>query len=314
MHDYSIRNLVQMVDSKTLVLPAMQRPFVWDEERMVRLVDSLLRAFPLGSLLVWSTDAAQRFRPFTRDARSAERPLDTFPRAEGDRRLLYVLDGQQRLTTLYVATLGTLDGRPLYLDVFSGDPSGKDPGDTYWTLRFLTGQQVQQLNEQGKAREPRQHFVQFSRFLELGTLKASSAAVALARTLELDEGELDRVAASFNRATATLGDSSLLRVHVIDDHGVTETPISEILEIFVRVNSGGLRLQKADLLMSLLDLKWENVQPALVKMANEITALAPVDVTRDMLLKTALLVIGEDSRFDKLVSDRDRVERIAPKL
>ncbi len=314
MREYSVRNLVQMVDAQELVLPAMQRPFVWDEQRMVRLMDSLLRAFPLGSLLVWSTAAAQRYRPFARDARSTERPLENFPRAEGDRRLLYVLDGQQRLTTLCVSTLGTLDGRPLHLDVFSGSAEGKDPGDTYWDLRFLTGQQLTELNERGRTSTPRQHFVRFSRFLTLGTLKASSAALALARRLELDDSELERVAESYNRATATLDGTGLLRVHVIDDHGVTETPISEILEIFVRVNSGGLRLQKADLLMSLLDLRWENVQPALVRMANEISQIAPVDVTRDMLLKTALLIIGEDSRFNKLVADRDRVESIAPRL
>jgi len=314
MREFSVRNLVQMVDDRQLVLPAMQRPFVWDEDRMVRLMDSLLRGFPLGSLLVWSTDAAQRYRPFTRDARSTERPLDNFPRADGDRRLLYVLDGQQRLTTLYVATYGTLDGRSLYLDVFSGSSDGKDPGDTYWTFRFLNGQQLTRLNEVGETKKPRQHFVRFSRFMELGSLNASKGAIALARTLELADDEIDAVATAYSRAAATLDGTRLLGVHVIDDHGVMETPISEIMEIFVRVNSGGLRLHKSDLLMSLLDLKWENVQPALVTMSNEITAMSPVEVTRDMLLKTALLTIGEDSRFGKLVQDRDRVESIAPKM
>jgi len=313
MREFSIRNLVQMVKGEELVLPAMQRPFVWDEERMVRLMDSLMRQFPLGSVLIWSTDKAQRYRAFKPDAQTSERPLDTFPSSQGQRRLLYVLDGQQRLTTLAVATAGSLDGRPLYLDVFSGSPDGKDPGDTYWDFRFLDGMEIARLNEAGTESEPPQHFVPFKRFMDIEPLQAGSAALALARKLDVDDSRVDLIGRAFSQAAGALAGTKSLRPHVIDDHGVTETPVAEILEIFVRVNSGGLRLHKSDLLMSLLDLQWENVQPRLVKMANQLTQQA-VEVTRDMLLKTALLVIGEDSRFGKLVQNRDKVEKLAPRL
>lgn len=94
----------------------------------------------------------------------------------------------------------------------------------------------------------------------------------------------------------------------------SHTDITEILELFVRVNSGGLVLQKSDLLMSLLDLAWNDVQPALFEVADEATRNSPVEITRDLVLKSILLYIDEDSRFDRLVRDRDRIERIAPSL
>jgi len=91
MRSLVITTLVQMLTDKELVLPAMQRPFVWSEERILRLIDSLLRRFPLGTVLVWSTDKAQRFRAFSKDVESDAQPVFTYEQAEARSRLLYVL-------------------------------------------------------------------------------------------------------------------------------------------------------------------------------------------------------------------------------
>ena len=55
MQSYVIKTLIRMLENKDLVLPAMQRPFVWEEERILRLMDSLLRRFPLGTIHVPNT-------------------------------------------------------------------------------------------------------------------------------------------------------------------------------------------------------------------------------------------------------------------
>src|ERR1017187_2995528 len=142
MRAMNIRTMLDMIENEELVLPAMQRPFVWEEEKILRLMDSLMRTFPIGTVLIWETDAAQRFRNFTRDAHAGERPFVNFPEAKG-KRLKYVLDGQQRLTSLYIATRGSLDGTHLHLDVLGGDTFDKetgeklDPGEMYYDFRFL---------------------------------------------------------------------------------------------------------------------------------------------------------------------------------
>jgi uncharacterized protein with ParB-like and HNH nuclease domain len=84
----------------------MQRPFVWNDERIYRLIDSLPRGFPVGAVMLWRTSGVQRFRHLPRN----------------------VLDGQQRLTSLFAAFKGTYNHKRLYIDVLSGSPEGKDPG------------------------------------------------------------------------------------------------------------------------------------------------------------------------------------------
>ena len=120
MREMNIRTTLRVSNDEELVLLAMQRPFVWEEDCIGRLMDSLMRTFPIGAVLIWETDAAQRFRHFTNDAHAGEQPLVNFPEVEG-KRLKYVLDGQQRLTSLNIAAHGSLDGRRLHLDLLSGD-------------------------------------------------------------------------------------------------------------------------------------------------------------------------------------------------
>ena len=315
MEAYVIKTLIRKLEEKELVLPAMQRPFVWEEERILRLMDSLLRRFPLGTILVWSTSEGQRFRAFRSHAQTGEQPVFTFESAAKGARKLYVLDGQQRLTTLLLAFKGTLDDKQLYLDALSGCPDGKDPGDMYYDFRFLSAQEADALNAT-KPSEDCQHqfFVPCETFLDIEPMDAPLTAQAVAKEHGFTDAEQARLSSTYTRASGCLASEKAIQVHVIDEHGATHTPIEEILEIFVRVNSGGLVLGKSDLLMSLLDLSWNEVQPALMRISREVSEGAPLEITRDMVLKTALLYADEDSRFHELVRDRNAVKRIAPQL
>lgn len=314
MRSMTIKTLLGMIEERELVLPAMQRPFVWQEDRILRLMDSLMRLFPIGTLLVWETDDAQRYREFSKNAESHERPLFNFPHVDPGKRLKYVLDGQQRLTSLNIACAGTLDGRRLYLNVLSGDPGDKDPGDMYYDFRFLTASEVAALNEGGATTDGVGHFEPFERFHRVDPVRGMTQASALAKKLELEGPVAERLVENFSRAVNVLVSGQPLQVHVVDEHAESRTPLTEVLELFVRVNSGGLVLQKSDLLMSLLDLSWNDVQPELLRVAHATSKNSPLPITRDLILKSILLHVDEDSRFDRLVKDRDRIERIAPRL
>ena len=80
MKSMTIKLLLEMIERDELVLPAMQRPFVWQEDRILRLMDSLMRLFPIGTVLIWETDEAQRYRTFARAAVLKEQPLRNFPK------------------------------------------------------------------------------------------------------------------------------------------------------------------------------------------------------------------------------------------
>ena len=87
-----IEDVLQDVAMGRLRVPRFQRPFVWRPEQMVELFDSIERSFPIGSLLVWETDEDLA----TTDEIGGIR----VPRPDAGS-VAYVLDGHQRLSTLY---------------------------------------------------------------------------------------------------------------------------------------------------------------------------------------------------------------------
>lgn len=318
MFDPTLNGVMAQVEAGRIVLPAMQRPFVWKEDRITKLVDSMLRGFPLGTALLWKTSTMQRFRRFQKDVQPDAGITVDFDSDDSSERYL-VLDGQQRLTSLFVAIAGTYDGKKLFVDVLSGVRGDKDPGDAYWDCRFLTEKEARDLStpsaeghREGTA--PRAIFIKFQDLTRLAPARAGFVATQRAAELGLDPEQTARMTTSYLQGATILASKTALQVHLIDEDAGEPMPVEEILEVFVRVNSGGLVLQKSDLLMSLLDLKWNDIQPELYRAVNDINEARPFNITRDDVLKSLLLANGSETRFDRLVADRARVEKLAADL
>ncbi|MEH2242370.1 GmrSD restriction endonuclease domain-containing protein [Nostoc sp.] len=90
---YSIRQLLDSVSSGSIRIPAFERGFVWDMDRVAYLMDSIYKKYPFGSLLFWKTKSKL----------ATERKLGAFalPSPKEDYPIDYVLDGQQRLTSIF---------------------------------------------------------------------------------------------------------------------------------------------------------------------------------------------------------------------
>jgi hypothetical protein len=311
MFDPTLYGLISQVEMDKVVLPAMQRPFVWSEDRMIRLVDSLLRGFPLGAILLWKTNTAQRYRKFQKNIESDDAPVFDFEESQDQDRYL-VLDGQQRLTSLLVVLRGTYDNKQLYLDVLSGKTADKDPGNVYYDSRFLSSKEAKELNTPTSGSSC--YFELFSGLTQINPVTAALLALQKGQALNLTHEQIVRMTDTYIRCASATGNKKAVQVIFIDENPGIETPIEEILEIFVRVNSGGLVLQKSDLLMSLLDLKWNDIQPELQTIVQEINEGRPYNFTRDDVLKSLLNAVGSETRFDRLVADRNRVEKLAAEM
>ncbi|WP_410614857.1 DUF262 domain-containing protein [Amycolatopsis sp. lyj-109] len=89
-----IRKLLDKLHSGQIRIPAFQRNFVWDPQRISHFMDSLYKGYPFGSILLWETQ----------DKLKEERNLGPYRLPEPEKRhpISYVLDGQQRLTSLFV--------------------------------------------------------------------------------------------------------------------------------------------------------------------------------------------------------------------
>ena len=114
-----LQQLVANFRSGGLLLPDFQRPFVWRDEQRLQLFDSILKGLPIGSLLIWRTTRTVATK---RSMEGFELPAG--PSAEHSRN--YLLDGQQRVFTLFAALSATQTDRiiqdgerrwPIYLDL-----------------------------------------------------------------------------------------------------------------------------------------------------------------------------------------------------
>lgn len=124
MADLSIRDILDLVPRGQLRVPAFQRGFVWDSEKVAFLMDSIYKRYPFGSLLLWRTREQLRHErqlgPFTLPSRDPDYPID------------YVLDGQQRITAIFgvfqsdIVPDPEVDWTDVYFDL-SADPDAQEP-------------------------------------------------------------------------------------------------------------------------------------------------------------------------------------------
>ncbi|MGJ7536309.1 MULTISPECIES: DUF262 domain-containing protein [unclassified Variovorax] len=120
---YSIDFLIQRIRAGRLALPDFQREFVWNPARVVELLDSVARQWPIGSLLLLNGP-----QPF------AFREIDSAPKITGKQLDAYILDGQQRITALYHAI--TDSSEICYYIDFSALTNGDD-GHIKWEKRAI---------------------------------------------------------------------------------------------------------------------------------------------------------------------------------
>jgi len=97
--DYKLADIIREIERGVLRIPQFQREFVWDKPRVMKLLESIYLEYPIGSFFFW--DAPRKYYDFYRDI--AELNL---PKPDKYEKITFILDGQQRLTSLYVTVKG----------------------------------------------------------------------------------------------------------------------------------------------------------------------------------------------------------------
>lgn len=301
----SVKDILDGIHHKEYLLPAIQREFVWDSDQVRRLVDSLMRGYPIGSFLVWKVEPATAkdyvFYDFLTDYHALHNPYATKAVVPSDRSVLAILDGQQRLTALNIAAYGSLavkkpyawasnpnafPKKRLYLNLLS-EPNPDELALAY-ELRFLTDDEARAsagepdvwyrvgdiLNE--KAGPPMMNAI-----AKRGITDGADIQTAFDRLWKLHEGVV--LAKPINYFLETAQDAD------------------KVLDIFVRVNSGGTPLSYSDLLLSMATNQWKNLDAREVvrTLVSEMNSSAnrQFNFSKDVVLKTALMVAGVDLRF-----------------
>ena len=108
----SLFSLIEDIDNKKLVLTHIQRALVWEEHQSRRLFDSLMRNYPIQTFLFWRTKDPIKVREFMPciDWDADLHDLYNEQKSEAGIEKTFVLDGQQRLQTLYALFNGQIAG------------------------------------------------------------------------------------------------------------------------------------------------------------------------------------------------------------
>ena len=90
----TVNQLIEKIDTGELGLPELQRPFIWKDSKVRDLFDSMMRGYPIGYLMLWECPSLDKKKSIGVDAHSYDTPKEV------------IIDGQQRLTSLYAVMKG----------------------------------------------------------------------------------------------------------------------------------------------------------------------------------------------------------------
>ncbi len=303
-----VEQVLREIHAREYLLPAIQREFVWDTAEIVKLFDSLLRGYPVGSLLFWKVDAETAkdyvFYNFLTNYHERDEPYAvraTVPAGSGT---TAILDGQQRLTALNIGLYGShatkrrygrtssskaYPKKRLYLNLVDTPPD-EEIGLKY-DLRFLT-------DDEARPAPTLDGSPPIDRWFPVGDVfKLTDDPVGYIDVVT------DRAVPDIRESTRRLGalytavrKTPAMNYYLIDEK--ERTP-DEVLEIFIRVNQGGEKLTNSDLLLSMATNQWSTEPGAREEVRNLKDELNTrgFNFDKDFVLKTALTLVGADVRF-----------------
>ena len=227
MHEVkSIQDLLSQIGHGEILLPEFQRGYVWNRNQVRELMQSLYRKHPTGHLLTWRT-----YKPsLVRGAQSTSNGYS-----------LLLLDGQQRLTTLYVLFEGKAplfyEGESLYFDLYFNMQTEE--------FRFY----------QTSRMENNPAWIGVHEFLREGL------TTLLERIEQLNEDR--RTIIQQNLARLSRLDAVRNYTYTVDQVSGDEFSVDQVVGIFNRVNSQGTPLTKADLALAHICSIWPEARAEL---------------------------------------------------
>ena len=273
--------LFRQISNGEIKIPAFQRDYVWSEKQVIGLLDSVYESFPIGSLLFWRVEQ--------KALEVAPRQLTAFPATDEVYPLSYVLDGMQRLTTLY--------------GVFHFEP---EITNRLLNVGFeLRQKKFKSLDQRSKATDilvPLASLFSPKKLLEFQALLAK----------EEDGDELLDTVLSLQAA---------FQDYMIPTVTIQSSDIERVVGIFERVNSTGTRLNSVDFMRA---ITWTSSFDLSNKISEVTAELSEFDWTlrEDTIIKCVAIVLGMDVSSESLLELRnvnedalhDAFARVVPTL
>lgn len=261
-----ISTILDHIDSGHMALPEFQRGYVWNRDQVRGLFDSLYRRHPVGGLLVWATESSTA-------THRGDGQL-----ASGTVKLL--LDGQQRMTTLY----GVVRGQPPKF--FEGN------AQTFTGLRFHLDTTAFEFYQPVKMRDD-PLWIDVTELLQKGNAGLGVFVAQLSAQPEM----LPKVGDYVGKLSRLLGILDV-ELHIEEVTGADKS-LDVVVDIFNRVNSGGTKLSKGDLALAKICADWPEARTVMKAKLKDWTA-AGYNFSLDWLLRSVNTVLTGEAKFSFL--------------
>ncbi|MEZ4824957.1 MAG: DUF262 domain-containing protein [Bacteroidia bacterium] len=294
----TIKKAIDNIRKKHYVLPSIQREFVWDTEQIEKLFDSLMRDYPISTFLFWKVDKSKikdfQFYEFLQHYHEKNAKHNRKADLSQEEDVIAVLDGQQRMTSMYIALTGShakklpyyswdntkaFPKKKLYLNLLK--PA--DDIEMDYDFRFLD------INDATNSEDF--HWFEVGHILEL--IDPSKVSKYLSRNNLMDSSK-------FNEEKRDFAIDTLNKLfNVIHQKGSISFFLEEgeeldkVLQIFIRINSGGTKLSYSDLLLSIATSQWKekDAREVIHEFVDDINKIGDgFDFNKDFVLKSCLVL------------------------
>jgi uncharacterized protein with ParB-like and HNH nuclease domain len=300
----TIESVIKDIDSKKYLLPSIQREFVWSTKQIEKIFDSLMMDYPINAFLFWKVPKEKAkefgFYEFLRDYHQRTGRHNPKANISGSDDIIAILDGQQRMTSLYIGLKGSYaykishkrwdnpqayPARKLYLNVLGES----EDSDLTYDFRFLTDFEVKSMNAQ---KDPNGNPAYF--WYKVGDI------LDVKEEYEVNDILIDNnlnAHPNFKFANKALFKlfTVIRKNQTISYYLEESTELDKVLNIFIRVNSGGTTLSYSDLLLSFATAQWQqrDAREELNKFMDEINMIGRgFNVGKDIILKACLVLSG----------------------
>lgn len=293
----TIKEVMGKIANTDYLLPSIQRPFVWKHGQIEELFDSLMRGYPIGTFMFWELSKESQnngliklYQFINKVEEDSNQDNTEFNSKLSNKDVYAVIDGQQRLTALNIGLsgyfkyrkkgswrTGNYPKRELFLDISGTIPDESNDPKRY-NFKFLTEEESHSDNHM---------WFKVGKILDYNDDKLDEY---------LDEMDYNKETRSILRKLY----KTVCDYKVISYYLVKEQKPDEVLDIFIRANSGGTPLSKSDLLMAMATHLWKriDIREEMSELIEEVSHYGVADhefwIDRDFVLKTCLVLHSND--------------------
>ena len=293
----TIAEAIRNIEQNRYLLPSIQREFEWKHWKIEWLFDSIMRDYPISSFLFWRVEGGTKqefkFYEFIKDYRERYKTHNEEFNTTGHNDFTAILDGQQRLTSLYIGLRGSYayrrprlkeenservyPTRKLYLNL-NNPLENEEDGRTY-EFKFLTETECSSDTE---------------KWFRVSEIYGLSDDFEFNKYLD-DNGLKDN---EFSYRSLSALKNVIHSKPIINFFLEKDQQIDKALNIFIRINSGGEPLNFSDLIMSIAVANWQNKDAR-----KEIHGLVDnirdkgFSTSKDFILKVFLYLHSQDIKF-----------------